>query len=380
MRPIPSPTRLAFVALFASQAVAAAGPVIDMHLHAYSLEVPPGTRLCPGDQGMGMPTVDPRDELDLAQLGACARPMLAAQGDDDLRDSSIAALRRHDVRLAMTESSPERVAEWQSKAPDLILPGVGFAKSGGDPSVAEMRRLHAAGRLKVFGEVYIQYRGHAPDDARYAPYFALAEELDIPVGIHLGEGPPATARFPGYDDYRVALGSPLLLEPVLRKYPKLRIYVMHYGSPLVDEMIAMMFAYPNLYVDVSGNDWLLPRAQFHGALKRMVDGGFGKRILFGSDQMYWPDAIGEAIESIEAAPFLSAAQKRDILYFNAARFLRLTEAQIAAHHQPRRASENREQAATDTAGNFAERSTDHGRSEHVARIVQAQHDARCGDQ
>jgi uncharacterized protein len=46
--------------------------------------------------------------------------------------------------------------------------------------------------------------------------------------------------------------------------------------------------------------------------------------------MYWPDAIGEAIKSIETAPFLDASQKRDILYNNAARFLRLGDAQIAA--------------------------------------------------
>lgn len=107
---------------------------------------------------------------------------------------------------------------------------------------------------------------------------------------------------------------------------------MHYGSPFVDQMIAMMFTYPNLYVDVAMNNWAFPRAQFHDALKRMVDAGLGKRILFGSDQMYWPDAIGEAIGSIETAPFLSAEQKRDILYDNAARFLRLTPAQVAADH------------------------------------------------
>lgn len=76
-----------------------------------------------------------------------------------------------------------------------------------------------------------------------------------------------------------------------------------------------------------------PRAQFHDALKRMVDAGFEKRILFGSDQMYWPDAIGEAIRAIDEAPFLSAQQKRDIFYGNAARFLRLSEAQIAEDHR-----------------------------------------------
>jgi len=83
-------------------------------------------------------------------------------------------------------------------------------------------------------------------------------------------------------------------------------------------------------VDVACNDWLMPRAQFYSQLKQLVDAGFEKRIMFGSDQMWWPDAIPEAIRSIQHAPFLSASQKRDILYNNAARFLRLSPAQIKA--------------------------------------------------
>jgi predicted TIM-barrel fold metal-dependent hydrolase len=157
--------------------------------------------------------------------------------------------------------------------------------------------------------------------------------LDIPVGIHMGEGPVNSAHFPGYEAYRVRFTSPLLLEDVLVRHPKLRIYAMHYGSPMVEQMIAMMFTYPNLYVDVACNDWLMPRAQFYAQLKQLVDAGFEKRIMFGSDQMWWPDAIGEAIGSIEAAPFLSKSQKRDILYNNAARFLRLSPAQIIADNR-----------------------------------------------
>ncbi len=331
---------LSLLAALATSVVSAAdgphqGPVIDMHLHAFAMgEVPPGMPACPGDRGLPMPTVDPREELDFAAMGACKDPMFTPADDAGLRDGTIAALREHNVRRAMVEGSVERVAGWREAAPGLFLPGVAFGTRKDKP-IEELRRLHAAGQLAVLGEVYLQYRGHRADDARYEPYFALAEELDIPVGIHMGEGPAATARFPGYEDYRTAMGSPLLLEAVLRKHPKLRIYVMHYGSPLVDEMIAMMFAYPNLYVDVSCNNWAMPRAQFHDALRRMVDAGFARRIMFGTDQMYWPDAVGEAIKAIETAPFLDAARKRDILYGNAARFLRLTEAEIAADHAPR---------------------------------------------
>jgi hypothetical protein len=65
----------------------------------------------------------------------------------------------------------------------------------------------------------------------------------------------------------------------------------------------------------------------------MVEAGFEKRIMFGSDQMAWPETIAKAIESIENAPFLSDSQKQDILYNNAARFLRLTKEEIERDHK-----------------------------------------------
>ena len=48
--------------------------------------------------------------------------------------------------------------------------------------------------------------------------------------------------------------------------------------------------------------------------------------------MIWPQSIELGIQTINKAPFLSATQKRDILFNNAARFLRLTEKEIKAMH------------------------------------------------
>ena len=51
----------------------------------------------------------------------------------------------------------------------------------------------------------------------------------------------------------------------------------------------------------------------------------GTRLMFGSDQMMWPEAIGWAIEGIESVSFLTEEQKRDIFFNHAVRFLRLAE-------------------------------------------------------
>jgi predicted TIM-barrel fold metal-dependent hydrolase len=85
-------------------------------------------------------------------------------------------------------------------------------------------------------------------------------------------------------------------------------------------------------VDVGVIAWALPRVEFHRYLQRIVEAGFGKRVLFGSDQMIWPETIEMAIECVESAPFLTADQKRDIFFNNAARFLQLPPERIASMH------------------------------------------------
>jgi hypothetical protein len=67
-------------------------------------------------------------------------------------------------------------------------------------------------------------------------------------------------------------------------------------------------------------DWLLPRAEFYAH----EAGGFGKRLMFGTDKMYWPEGIAMAVDAVSSAPFLGPDEERDILYENAAQFYRLS--------------------------------------------------------
>jgi predicted TIM-barrel fold metal-dependent hydrolase len=114
----------------------------------------------------------------------------------------------------------------------------------------------------------------------------------------------------------------MLLEDVLKRHPGLRLYVENAGYPFGDQMIAILYMYPQVYVDVSTITWLIPRDAFHEYLKRLALAGFADRIMFGSDQMWWPETIELAIRAIESAPFLTADQKRDIFFNNALRFFR----------------------------------------------------------
>lgn len=82
---------------------------------------------------------------------------------------------------------------------------------------------------------------------------------------------------------------------------------------------------PQVYADLAALDWLRPREEFHEHLRALMRSGLGKRLMFGSDQMVWPEAIRMAIEGIESASLLTAEQKRDILHNNAVGFFRLDE-------------------------------------------------------
>jgi predicted TIM-barrel fold metal-dependent hydrolase len=275
-------------------------PVIDMHLHAYKL-----------NDGQSPP-----------ENPVTGRPS-ASRTTEELRDASLAALARYNIVKAVISGPSETVAEWRAAAPDRVLAGLYVDENNPLPDLATLRADILAGRVNVLGELVLQHIGMAPNDPQLEPYFALAEELDIPVAIHTGIGPPGTPYLPGCQDFRVTLGNPVLVEEVLVRHPRLRVYLMHGGAPYLQETKAILSVYPQVYLDLATINWILPRQEFHDYLHELMVAGFGKRLLFGSDQMFWPEAIGMAIEGIESASFLSEQERSDIFYNNAVSFLRL---------------------------------------------------------
>jgi predicted TIM-barrel fold metal-dependent hydrolase len=125
--------------------------------------------------------------------------------------------------------------------------------------------------------------------------------------------------------------NPLQLEDVLVKYPNVKLHIMHGGWPYVEDLKALMYAHPNVYIDLAVVNWILPQEEFNAYLKSLVSAGFGDRIMYGSDQMTWPEVISVGIETINNADFLTLEQKEDIFYDNAAKFLGLTKEEIDKH-------------------------------------------------
>lgn len=293
-------------------------PIIDMHLHAFPAAAfgPPPVPACAPPAEFA--ARDPNAPFSFGQFARCEAPLASPGTDEEMSRRTLAILERYNI-TAVASGPPALVRAWQASAPGRIIAGTLEAP------LDSLRHWAATGAIKVLGELSFQYQGLRPTDSLPAAYFDLAEELDLPVGLHVGLGPPGAAYIAA-PTYRMGLSNPLLLEEILVRHPKLRLYVMHAGWPMIDQMIGLLYAHPQVYVDIGVLDWWLPRPEFHGYLKRLVDAGFADRIMFGSDQMIWPEAIPIAVRAIETAPYLSAKQKRDILYNNAVRFLRLPAA------------------------------------------------------
>jgi hypothetical protein len=310
-------------------------PIIDMHLHAMGVSSFGGPMsVCTNEQNVHFPGLDPREPMTVERASVCDSPLLSASTDAELITETIEILDHYNI-FAVTAGTLEELVPWIAASPKRLIPALNFNPFSSDVSAqgpAEYRQLFHDGRFQVFAEIGPQYQGKLATDDALDDYFALAEELDIPIGFHLGEGPPGGVHIGGYSGYKASLSSALQLEDVILKYPKLRLYVMHYGSPLVEDTIALLYSHPQVYVDIAQNNWGFPRPHFYRQLKMLVDAGFQKRIMFGSDSMIWPETIRIAIETVEDAEFLSSEQKRDIFYKNAARFLRLSDEQIDAHH------------------------------------------------
>src|SRR5512146_1483784 len=296
----------------ASNASAARRPIIDMHMHALTFEA-----WSNGDRPPHPTTGKPPE----------------AKTSADILRLTLEAMDRYNIKIGVLSGRLETVYAWKSKAPYRFLAAALFsgrpasdpAAHDPSPSLDSLRREHAAGRLQALGEVTSAYEGVDFDGPELAPYFTLAAELKMPVGVHTGLTFP-DAVFTCCPRYRVERGNPIHLDEVLARNRGLKLYLMHMGDIWQEATLAILHMYPQVYIDVSAMDWgAMPREQFYANLQGLVRAGFGKRIMFGSDQMVWPELIGQAIEEIESAPFLSDEQKHDIFYNNAARFLGLAE-------------------------------------------------------
>jgi len=299
-------------------------PVIDVHVHAMDDSGPTAVPMCPNTANFT--ASDPSStEGPIGWVQEECTPNLYPAAKGEYIKDVVAEMERLNV-TAVVFGSPDSVQKWRDAAPKRVIPGTSFL-AGADKRVGldELRKDFTKDGFKVMGEIGLQYQRLSPSAPRVDQYFALAEELDVPVAIHMGTGGSGRANVTR-PTFRGSMGNPLLLEDLLARHPKLRVQVMHAGYPMIDNMLTLLQANSHVYVDVAGLIWSYPLKEVNRYIERIVEGGFGDRVMFGTDQLVWPKLMAYSIGIIQNADYLTPEQKRDILYNNAARFLRLDRA------------------------------------------------------
>lgn len=208
-------------------------------------------------------------------------------------------------------------------APGTLLVGVADGAGSILPSPAEFATSVQRGRIAVLGELDGAWDGEPLTATRLEEYLSEAESSGTPVAVFTGVAPPGTHK--QFPNYRMQFGRPAVVEPILARHPRLRVYLMQAGWPFLAETIAFMYLHPGVYVDIgnlSANP-AIPVDEFHAYLAALMRAGLGKRVMFGSglDVTEWAGGIGAKVRAIEDAPFLSASERTDIFFANAERFL-----------------------------------------------------------
>lgn len=278
--------------------------IIDMHIHSYT----------ESDFGGREPATDHYGNKGAVNAAAHL-------------SATFAAFKKFNIVKAVVSGNPESVESWAAKDNgQIVIKGI-LMFAPGDYGIDSIKfeQMIKDKKIEVFGEVAPYYSGTTLSDAAWQPYLRICEKYDIPVGVHTGGGDPG-GTYSWSPKARLRLADPYLIEDVLVRYPKLRIYMMHAGGEdWPEHAIRLMAYYPQLYIDLAVMLWVEPNTQRYikGLLKNIKEAGYLNRVMFGSDQMIWPDAIERSIRFLNGLSFLTKKNKEDILYNNAARFLKM---------------------------------------------------------
>ena len=278
--------------------------IIDMHIHSYS----------EADFGEREPTSDYYGKKGAANA-------------EVHRVETFAAFKKLNIVKAMVSGNPQSVEEWAAKdSTNRVIRGILiFSPDDYGLDSVKFEQMVIDKKIEVFGEIGAYYSGTTLSDSIWQPYLRICERYDIPVAVHTGGGDPG-GTYSWSPKARLKMGDPYLIEDVLVKYPKLRIYLMHNGGEEWHEhALRLMAYYPQLYTDIAVMLWVEPNTQrtVTEFLKNAKHAGYLDRVMFGSDQMVWPYAIEKSITFLNSLDFLTEKEKEGIFYDNAARFLKL---------------------------------------------------------
>jgi predicted TIM-barrel fold metal-dependent hydrolase len=170
----------------------------------------------------------------------------------------------------LAQANPKRIRFAASVNPHLHF-----------PLVDEVERQLALGAVAL--KVHPVHGGFAVNDRALYPAYALCQDRGVPVVVHCG-----TSTFPGaLNQY----GDPILLDDVLRDFPRLDIVLAHGGRGWwYDAAAFLALTYPRVWIELSG----LPPSRLQTYYSRHNWPRLCRRMIFGTD---WPGIPGIAVNA-----------------------------------------------------------------------------------
>jgi predicted TIM-barrel fold metal-dependent hydrolase len=267
--------------------------IIDVHLHAW----------CIGG------------------MKAYAEPHANALLDEKVFTGTLAQMNQLNIRYAMLSGPNNLTVEWCRRVPGRFIPSWSPSVNPSDPDeeAAQFAEAIQTQGFRGLGELVMQAGGLALNDERFFPLYRICQERRLPVFFHTGLNGPDWTRY--WPSFRESLCNPLLLEDVIAAFPDLVVVMDHMSYPFTEQATYMLLAHSNVYMDVATVNWCIGRAGFHRLLRQVVETVGVNKILFGSDQMEFPQMIPVGMSAIQEASFLSEEDKRKMLGDNARKLL-----------------------------------------------------------
>lgn len=241
--------------------------------------------------------------------------------------------------------SYEESIEWSKRHPDLWLPSAVV-----DPEELGYRDIKRLSEQGYQGLKMIGVR-RAYDDYKYFPVYAAAEELDMPILMHMGvigggvdysithprRDPRAAetmgrmermGRMQGRDVSAMRM-RPFHMDTIANNFPRLKLIGAHMGGTgNYDEAASVTRWRHNVYLDMSGGDTI----ERHAVERRLVKHEIGiEKLTWGSDCNN--DEISQHVANLEAIfeqAGLTDDEANRIRWANAAEIFGLEQPVLAA--------------------------------------------------
>lgn len=207
----------------------------------------------------------------------------------------------------------EDIARVVEQFPDRI---VGLAGINPFERMEGVRRLEHAVKEYGFRGAHVHPFGFGLpiNAAEWFPFYAKCAELDIPIVFQVGH----SAEF-----MPSGHGRPILLDDIALYFPELKLIGGHTGWPWVEELIAMAWKHPNVYIAVSGH---APKYWDKSLVHFLNSRGKGK-VVWGTD---YPLILHEeSLRQIDTLN-LKPGHKQALLRDTAAKLFKFEEQPVPA--------------------------------------------------